>query len=160
MNYSNFGKTMKKLMKRINVRLVNNAKTILNIQASQVLFNKNFVVIHEIKPVLTCDKPTHAGFSILDLSKLLMYEFHYKYIKSKYHVNLLLTDTDSLVYEIETDDVYEDFYEDKNLFGFSDYPQDSKFSNPVNKKVIGKMKDEFKGKIISEFIGQSQKCIY
>ena len=56
------------------------------------------------------------------------------------------------VYEIKTEDVYEDFYKDKNLFDFSDYSQDSKFYNPVNKKVIGKMKDEFKGKIISEFV--------
>ena len=53
-----------------------------------------------------------------------MYKFHYKYIKSKYNAKLLLTDTDSLVYEIETDDVYEDFYRDKNLFVFSDYLQD------------------------------------
>ena len=50
-----------------------------------------------------------------------MYEFHYKYIKSKSDADLLLTDTDSLVYEIKTEDFYEDFYEDKNLFDFSDY---------------------------------------
>ena len=55
------------------------------------------------------------GFSVVDLSKLLMYEFHYKNIKNKYNFNLLFTDTDSLVYEIKTT-VYEDFYEDKNLF--------------------------------------------
>ena len=115
---------------------------------------KNVVAIHEIKPGLTLDKPIYIGFSILGLSKLLMYEFHYEYIKSKYGVNLLFADTDSLVYEIKTVDVYEDFFEDKNvLIGFSDYLQDLKFLNPVNKKVIGKMKDEFKGKIISEFIG-------
>ena len=68
-----------------------------------------------------------------------MYEFHYKYIKRKYNANLLFTDTESLVYEIETKDVYEDFYEDKNLFVFSDYPKDSKLFDPVNKKVIGKI---------------------
>ena len=51
-----------------------------------------------------------------------MYEFHYKYIKRKYNAKLLLTDTDILVYEIKTDDVYENFYEGKNLFDFSDYP--------------------------------------
>ena len=70
-----------------------------------------------------------------------MYEFHYKYIKSKYNFNLsftdtsslLFTDTSSLVHELETVDVYEDFYEDKNLFDFSDYSYDSKFFNPVNK---------------------------
>ena len=51
-----------------------------------------------------------------------MYEVYYKYIKSKFDANLLFTDTGSLVYEIKTEDVYEDFYEDKNLFDFSDYP--------------------------------------
>ena len=80
-----------------------------------------------------------------------MCEFHYKYIKSKFDANLLLTDTDSLVYEIKTEDVYEDFYKDKKLFDLSDYSLNLKFFDPVNKKVIGKMKDKFKGKIISEY---------
>ena len=66
-----------------------------------------------------------------------MYEFHYKYIKSKFDAKLLFTDTDSLVHQIKTEDVYED----KNLFDFIDYPLDSNFFDPVNKKVIGKMKD-------------------
>ena len=73
--------------------------------------------------------------------------------KRKYNAKLLFTDTDSLVYEIKTDDAYEDFYENKNLFDFSDYPRDSKLFDPVNEKVIGKMKEEFKGEIISEFVG-------
>ena len=67
--------------------------------------------------------------------------------------NLLITDTDSLVYETETDDIYEDFYKNKNLLDFSDYLEDSKYFDPVNKSVIGKMKDKVKGKIISEFVG-------
>ena len=84
-----------------------------------------------------------------------MYEFHYKYIELKYGygANLLFTDTDCLVYEIERDNVYEDFYVNNNLFDFSDYPEDSKFLDPVNKKVIGKMKDEVKRKKIGEFVG-------
>ena len=86
-----------------------------------------------------------------------MYEFHYKYIKSKFDAKLFFTDTDSLVYEIKAEDVYEDFYEDKNMFDFSDYPLSSKFFDPVNKKVIGKMKDEFKGRIISEFVRLKSK---
>ena len=65
----------------------------------------------------------------------------------------MFTDTDSLVYEIKTEDVYEDFYGDKNLFDFSYYSLNSKFFDPGNKKVIGKMKDECKGRIISEFVG-------
>ena len=75
---------------------------------SQKIFSKNLVAIHEIKPVLTLDKLIYAGFSILDLSKLLMYQFYYKYFK-KYNANLLFTDTDSFVYVIETNDVHEIF---------------------------------------------------
>ena len=86
-----------------------------------------------------------------------MYELHYNYIKIKYNANLLFTDRDSLVYEIETNDVYKDFYEDKDLLAFSGYPKDSKVFNPVNIKVICKMKDEFKEKIISEFVGLKSK---
>ena len=100
---------------------------------SQKILSKNFVALHEIKPVLTLNKPIYVGFSILDLSKYLMYEFHYKYIKSKFDAKLLLADTESLVYEIKTEHVYEDFYLDKNLFDFSDYPMHS--VNPVNKKT-------------------------
>ena len=75
----------------------------------------------------------------------------------KINAKLLFRDTDSLVYEFETKYVYEDFYEDKSLFDFSEYPRDSKFFYPFNRKVIGKMKDEFKGKIISEFVGLKSK---
>ena len=68
-------------------------------------------------------------------------------MKKKYDncAELLFTDTDSLIYEIETNDVYEYFYENKNLFDFSDYSENSKFFDPVNKKVISKMKNEIKG---------------
>ena len=95
----------------------------------QKIFGKNFVAIHEIKPVLTLDKPIYVGFSILDLSRLLMYEFHYNYMGVKYGINtkLLFTDTDSLVHEIKTYNVYEDFHEDKWLFDLSKYPKDSRF---------------------------------
>ena len=64
----------------------------------------------------------------------------------------MFTDTDSLVYEIKKLDVYEDFYQDKNLFDFSEYSSNSKFFDPANKKAIGKMKDKFKGKRICEFV--------
>ena len=69
----------------------------------------------------------------------------------------MFTYRDSLVYEIEGEDIYEDFYEDNSLFDFSDYSLNSRFFNPGNKKVISKMKDEFKGKIISEFVGLKSK---
>ena len=161
MNNSIYDKTMENLRKRVKFRLVNNAKYYKKYVnrpsfVSQKIFNKNFVAIHEIKPVLKFDKAIYLGFSILDLSKLLMYEFHYKYIKRKYNANLLFTDTDSFVYEIEINDVYEDFYDDKDLFGFSDYPQNSIFFDPV----IGNMKDESKRKIISEFVGLKSKMYF
>ena len=73
---------------------------------------------------------------------------------------MLLTDTDSLVYEIKKVDVYEDFYQDKDLFDFSEYSSNSKFFDPINKKVIGKMNDEFKGRTISESIGLKSKCTH
>ena len=75
-----------------------------------------------------------------------MYKFHYEYIQYKCNARLLFTDTDILLYEIKKVDVYEDFYQDKDLFDFNEYSSNSKFFDPVNKKVIGKMKDEFKGK--------------
>ena len=103
---------------------------------SQEIFSKNFVAIHEIKPVLTLDKPIYGGFIILDLSKLLMYEFHYKYSKSKCNIKLFFTDMDSLIDEIETENVYGDFYEDKNLFDFSNYALESKFFYLVHKWKI------------------------
>ena len=164
MNNSVFRKTMENLKERMNVELINNAKDYVKYLSrpnfiSQKIFSRNFVAIHKIKPVLILNKPIYVGFSILDLSKILMYGFHNKYIKSKFDAKLLFTDTDSLVYEIKTEDVYEDFCKDKNLFDFSDYPLNSKFFDPVNKKVIGKMKDEFKGKIFSEFVGLKSKNV-
>ena len=65
-----------------------------------------------------------------------MYEFNYKDIKRKFSADLLFTNTDSLVYEIETNEVYEDFHEDKILFNFSDYPEDSRLFYPVNKLLV------------------------
>ena len=87
----------------------------------------NFVAIHEFKPVLTLDKSIYIRFIVLHLSKSLMYEFHYKYIRERYGcgTKLSFTDTNSMVYEIETVDVYKDFYEDKSLFSFRDYPKHS-----------------------------------
>ena len=82
-----------------------------------------------------------------------MYEFYYNYIERKFNAKLMFTETDNLLYEIETNDVYKDFPENKDLFGFSDYPRDSKFFDPV----IGKTKDEFKGKIVTEFVGLKSK---
>ena len=91
---------MENLRKRINVELINNAKHYIKCVSkpgfiSQKIFSKNFVAIHKVKPVLTFNKPIYVRFSILELSKSLMYEFHYKYIKNKLDAKLLFTDTDN-----------------------------------------------------------------
>ena len=86
-----------------------------------------------------------------------MYDFHYSFIKNHFDVELLFTDTDSLTYEIKSEDVYEEFFKHKHLFDFSNYPEDSKFFDRTNKKVIGKMKDESEGEIIDEFVGLKSK---
>ena len=91
---------------------------------------------------------------MLDLSKLLKYDFHYNYIKRKYDAELLFTDKDSLNYKIKRE---ENFYKDKNLFNFSNYPKYSKFFYHTTIKEIGKMKDESEEKIIIDFVGLKSK---
>ena len=93
----------------------------------------------------------------------LIYDFHYNYVKSKYgdRAKLLFTDTDSLTYEIEAEDVYKDFWNDKYMFDNSDYPENSPYYCNANKKVIGKFKDEACGVPIIEFVGlRSKMYIY
>ena len=96
---------------------------------------------------------------ILDLSKTLMYNFHYNYIKKKYNdkAKLLFTDTDSLTYEIETEDAYKDFWSDKDKFDNNEYPENSPYFDKSNKKVIGKFKDVVSGIPINESIGLRSK---
>ena len=103
------------------------------------------------------NKPIYVGFTVLDLSKWKMYDFHYNFIKKYFNAELLFTDTDSLTYEIKSEDVYKEFYKWKDLFDFSNYSKDSRFYDDTNKKVIGKMKDEYGGVIIDEFVGLKSK---
>ena len=86
-----------------------------------------------------------------------MYKFHYEYVKNKFDAKLLFTDTDSLVYEIKGKYVYDLCFQDRRLFDFSNYPVNSKYYDPKNKVVLGRTKDEFKGKLIIEFIGLKSK---
>ena len=86
-----------------------------------------------------------------------MYDFCYSFIKKHFHGELLFTGTESLTYEIKSEDVYEEFFKHKHLFDFSNYPKDSKFFDQADKKVIGKMKDKSEGKIIDEFVGLKSK---
>ena len=88
-----------------------------------------------------------------------MYDFHYNYIKKRYgdKARLLFTDTDSLTYEIETEDVYKDFWNDRNRFDTSNYQENSPFFDKWNKKVIGEFRDETTGVPINEFVGLKSK---
>ena len=164
MNNSVFGKTMENIRKRVDVRLVTDKNKLLKLASkptyvSSKIFNENLVAVHKIKETLTLNRPAYVGMCILDLSKTLMYDFHYNYIKDKYgdKARLLFTDTDSLTYEIEADDVYQDFWNDKDKFDNSDYPESSPYFNKTNKKVIGKFKDEAAGVPICEFVGLRSK---
>ena len=164
MNNSVFGKTMENIRKRVDVRLVTDEKKLLKLTSkptyvSSKIFNENLVAVHKIKETLTLNRPAYVGMCILDLSKTLMYDFHYNYIKRNYgyKAKLLFTDTDSLTYEIEAKDVYKDFFKDKDKFDNSDYPEYSPFFYKTNKKVIGKFKDESAGIPITEFVGLRSK---
>ena len=157
-----YGKAMENLRKRINVRLVNNAKNFLKYTSrptyvTHKLFDKDYAAIHEIKPVLVLNKPIYVGFTVLDLSKWNIYDFHYNFIKKNFNAELLFTDTDSLTYEIKSENIYEEFFEWKDLFDFSNYSNDSKFFYDTNKNVIGKMKDKYGAVIIDQFIRLKSK---
>ena len=117
------------------------------------------MAVHKIKETLTLNRPAYVGMCILDLSKTLMYDFHYNYIKKNYEnkAKLLFTDTDSLTYEIEAEDVYQNFWNNKEMFDNSDYNENSLFFDKTNKKVIGKFKDEAAGIPITEFVGLRSK---
>ena len=159
---SAYGKTIENLRKRINVRLVNNKNDFLKYTSrpthiTHKLFGKDYGAIHGIKPVLILNNPIYIRITVLDLSKLKMYDFHYNLIKKNFDSKLLFTDPDSLTYEIKSKDVYEEFFKWKDLFDFNNYSKDSKFFNETNKKVIGKLKDEFGGVIITEFVGLKSK---
>ena len=164
MNNSVFGKTMENLHKRVDIRLVTNEKKLDKLTSkptyvSSKILNENLMAVHKVKETLTLNRPAYVGMCILDLSKMLMYDFHYNYIKKKHNnrARLLFTDTDSLTYEIEAEDVYMDFWNDKDMFDNSDYPESSPYYCNVNKKIIGKFKDEACGIPITEFIGLKSK---
>ena len=164
MNNSVFGKTMENIRKRSNIKLETDPDHFLRQTAKPTfvsckIFHENLVAVHMKKNFLLLDKPSYVGMCILDLSKVLMYDFHYNFIKAKYgdRAKLLFTDTDSLCYIIITDDVYEDLYNHKDMFDNSDYSKSSKFYFDENKKVIGKFKDEAAGNPITSFAGLKSK---
>ena len=166
MNNSVFGKTMENIRNRVDVRLVGNREKAQKLIAKPnlkhwVCFDENLIGIHLKRIKLVFNKPVYCGMSILDLSKTLIYDFHYNYIIPKFgkKQKLLFTDTDSLCYEIETDDFFADIADDvKEMFDTSNFEKNHPSGiQGKNKKVPGMMKDEAGGKIIEEFVGLRAK---
>ena len=168
MNNSVFGKTIENIRKRQNILLVDNHAKAVKLTSQPnfdraTIFDENLIAVHMKRTEIFLNKPVYVGQAILDLSKTLMFDFHYNYIQKKYRHNnakLLFTDTYSLMYEITTDDFYKDISKDiSSKFDTSDYPPNhpSGILTGVNKKVIGMFKDEVAGRQITHFVGLRPK---
>ena len=123
---------------------------------SGTLFGTNLMGCEMGKIKVVMNKPVYLGQAILNLSKIVMYEFHYNYMKQKYdddRLTLCYMDTDSLIYDIATDDFYKDIADDVAArFDTSGYNPDRPLPVGLNKKVIGLMKDELGGDTMTEFV--------
>lgn len=152
---------MVKQWKRVDVRMITDKKDLVKWVSKPTfvsfkIFNEDLVAIHKIKETLLLNRPCYVGMCILELSKTLMFDFHYNYFQKKYNnARLLFTDTDSLMYHIKTEDVYEEMMYDKAKFDNSDYKVSSKYHFNDNKTMIGKFKDA--GNIINSFVGLKSK---
>ena len=122
---------------------------------SQRIITKVLVAIHKGKVTLKLKKLAYAGMCLLDLTKVLMYELYFDYIKNTYDSNsrLLFTDTDSLMYEIKTEKFYEDHSKGKKVFDFRKYSAQSKCYDDSKKLVVRKIKNKTAGVAIKEFVG-------
>ena len=160
MNNSVFGKTMENIRKHRDIKLV-----ITDKKRSKLVSEPNYHTINLIsedlsiidikKTKVKMNKPIYLGLSILEISKTLMYEFWYGFMKPKYNdkVKLCYMDTDSFIMNIKTNDFYKDIASDvKNRFDTSNNEVNRPLPTGKNKKVIGLMKDELGGKIITEFV--------
>ena len=161
MNCPVFGKTMENLRNRTIVKLVraNKQKKLQKLLSDPLydrsaVFGESLAGIQMHKDHILMNRPVYTGMCVLDLSKILMYDFYYNHLKAKYGSNcqLLYTDTDSLLLEIKTEDVYKDMGENLDYYDTSDFPKDHPLHSQKNKKVPGKMKDECAGALISEAV--------
>ena len=161
MNNAVFGKTMENVRKHRDIKLVTTDKR-RNQLASEPnyhttkYFSENLMAIEMKKTKVKMNKPIYLGMSILDISKTLMYEFWYDYIKPKYQdkAKLCYMDTDSFVIHIKTEDFYKDIANDvEKWFDTSNYDENDERPLPIgkNKKVLGLFKDELGGKIMKLF---------
>ena len=166
MNNAIFGKTMENVRKHRDIKLVKtdkkNNKLVSEPNYHKMKLTDNNLAIIEMRKVkVKVNKPIYLGLSILDISKIAMYEFWYDYVKSKYEdkARLCYMDTDSFVVNIKTKDFYKDIAENvKERFDTSNYIYDRPLPTGVNKKVIGLMKDELCGDIITEFVALRPKA--
>ena len=149
---------------QIKVNLVSDPVKFLKLTAQPQIkhfkiINEDAVIVERIKASVTMNKPIFTGFCILDLSKLLMYKFHYNVMIAKYRERALLlySDTDSGLYHLRTDSFFSDLKEMMREFDTSDYPEESGLKFMVDAKVLGKMKDECNGLPAIEFVGLRSK---
>ena len=160
MNNSVFGKTMENIRKHRDIKLVTTEKKRSKLVSEPNyhtinLISEDLSIIEMKKTKVKTNKPIYLGLSILEIGKILMYEFWYDYMKPKYNDNIKLCymDTDSFIINIKTNDFYEDIASDiENRFHTSNYEVNRPLPTGKNKKVIGLMKDELGGKIITEFV--------
>ncbi|GBN30476.1 hypothetical protein AVEN_138085-1, partial [Araneus ventricosus] len=144
LNNAVYGKTMQHLRNRVKIDIVQTKKRAEKLVASPTfhaftIYSENLVAVQRKLTILCLNYAIEVGFTILELSKVLMYDFHYNIILKKYgdKARLLFTDTDSLCYEITTGDLDDDLENMKNYFYFPDYPRDHPLYSDVNKKKIG-----------------------
>ena len=160
MNNAVFGKTMENIRKHRDIKLVTTDKKRSKLVSETNYHTMNYIsedlsIIEVKRAKVKMNKPIYLGFSILDISKILMYEFLYDYMKAKYNNNVKLCymDTDIFIMNIKTEDFYKDIANDvKKRFDTSNYECDRPLPTGKNKKVIGLMKDELGGRIITEFL--------
>ena len=164
MNNSIFGKCMENIRNRIDVQFVKTERDLNKLIKKPNLdsvtrFTNDLVACHMKKQKLIFDKPIYIGLAVLDISKILMYDFHYNTIKKLYKdkAKLLFTDTDSLCYHIETNNLDNDRKNQISKYDTSNYPEDHILYSNKNKKVLGKFKDETAGAQINEFVGLRSK---
>ena len=159
MNNAVFGKTIENFRKHRDIKLVTTGKKRRKLVSEPNYHTMNYIsedlsIIEMKRTKVKMNKPIYLGLPILQISKLLMYEFWYDYMKPKYgdNVKLCYMDTDSFIMNIKTEDFYKDVDNDvEKRFDTSNYEVDRPLSTGKNKKVIGPMKDELGGKVITEF---------
>ena len=165
MNNAVFGKTMKNIRKHRNIKLVTTHKRRNKLVSETNYHTINYIledlsIIEMNKIKVKMNKPIYLGLSILEISKLSMYEFWYDYMKPKYgdNIKLCYMDTDSFIMNIKTEDFYKDIANDvKKRFDTSNYEVNRPLPTGKNKKVIGLMKDELGRRVITEFVALRPK---